>query len=148
MQGILLYNYWWPLLLLMMETWQKKENKPHIHRLPPTPESHRFQTFKKDTGQSIHFALNWLQHSSLWSHIFFCCHSNAAKGDKEKIIKLAFKTLLHGSIMPLKVNRKLWCATLSSKALGRKKKKKIISKVTYPCLFLNDHSPCYPLLAF
>lgn len=32
---------------------------------------------RKTISQSVHFTLNWFQHSSLWSHIFFCCHSNA-----------------------------------------------------------------------
>lgn len=37
---------------------------------------------RKTISQSVHFTLNWFQHSSLWSHIFFCCHSNAAREKK------------------------------------------------------------------
>lgn len=31
----------------------------------------------KAVGQSVHLAVNGLEHSSLRSHILFCCHSNA-----------------------------------------------------------------------
>lgn len=40
--------------------------------------------FKKDTGQSVHFAVNRLEHSSLRSHIFFRSHSNASRGEEKK----------------------------------------------------------------
>lgn len=84
------------------EWWQPAPYKKHTQTLlPSTLKTQKLRTFKKDTGQSVHFAVNWLQHSSLWSHIFFCCHSNAARGKRDD--KWPFKIILPGTIMPLKV---------------------------------------------
>lgn len=51
---------------------------------------HRQHQFlgKKDTCQGIHLALYWLQHPSLWSHIFFCCHGNAGERKRIKLLVL------------------------------------------------------------
>lgn len=111
----------------------------------------RFQAFKKDTGQSVHFALNWLQHSSLWSHIFFCCHSNAAREEKRSSINWCFKMILHASIILLKVNRKLRWAHHLWKALGRNmEKKKSPPESSSHCPFSEWplHPQCYSLIFF